>query len=247
MNARMPMMERVNDDLRKNDHGERDEADEDKQSYDFPRTRPLNEMQRPEGQVVSGIARRLHGVDWFGQEASSSLGSINPFFDIANNTVSEAISMTAISRGGIGPNARPLSNPYQQSPFDITRMNTTALRNTSPPLRYSADTRVVPSSTGIIRLDQNYMLFPTTKVIARRGGANKTTRNETELDMNLPFPVKLHYILSNPKYQEFIAWLPHGRSWRIRNPETFEKEVIPKIFRSSKIASFMRQVSCSYC
>ena len=65
----------------------------------------------------------------------------------------------------------------------------------------------------------------------------------SELDMNLPFPVKLHYILSNPKYKEVISWLPHGRAWRIIKPKEFEKYVIPKFFRSAKYASFMRQVN----
>lgn len=35
------------------------------------------------------------------------------------------------------------------------------------------------------------------------------------------FPMKLHSILSSPEFQDIIAWLPHGRAWRIlqvRNP-----------------------------
>ena len=33
------------------------------------------------------------------------------------------------------------------------------------------------------------------------------------------FPMKLHKILSCPKYSEFITWLPHGRSWRVLKPK----------------------------
>ena len=29
------------------------------------------------------------------------------------------------------------------------------------------------------------------------------------------FPVKLQMIISNPDFGDIIAWLPHGRSWRI--------------------------------
>jgi HSF-type DNA-binding len=57
------------------------------------------------------------------------------------------------------------------------------------------------------------------------------------------FPLKLHEILCSPEYQEMIAWLPHGKSWRILKPSAFENVVIPLHFRHSKYASFMRQVS----
>ncbi len=57
-----------------------------------------------------------------------------------------------------------------------------------------------------------------------------------------PFPVKLHEILSNPGYSEYISWLPHGRSWRVLKPKAFEEKIIPLFFRHTKYASFMRQV-----
>jgi hypothetical protein len=63
------------------------------------------------------------------------------------------------------------------------------------------------------------------------------------IDMSLPFPVKLHYTLSHSDYQQYLCWLPHGRAWRVLNPESFEEKVIPKLFRSHKYKSFMRQVS----
>mmetsp|Transcript_20243 Transcript_20243/g.31273 ORF Transcript_20243/g.31273 Transcript_20243/m.31273 type:complete len:550 (-) Transcript_20243:258-1907(-) len=58
-----------------------------------------------------------------------------------------------------------------------------------------------------------------------------------------PFPVKLHRILSNTEFQEYITWLPHGRSWRVLKPKAFEEKVIPLYFRHAKYASFMRQVN----
>jgi hypothetical protein len=64
-----------------------------------------------------------------------------------------------------------------------------------------------------------------------------------ELDMTLPFPVKLHYIVSNPRFKEYIDWCPHGRAWRVLNQQAFERDVIPIFFRSAKFTSFMRQVS----
>jgi hypothetical protein len=64
-----------------------------------------------------------------------------------------------------------------------------------------------------------------------------------EVDMNLPFPIKLHYILSQPNLHDCITWLPHGRAWKVTNQKVFEAKVIPRFFRSDKMASFMRQVN----
>ena len=58
-----------------------------------------------------------------------------------------------------------------------------------------------------------------------------------------PFPLKLHQILANPEFAEYICWNPHGRSWRIAKPKVFEQVVIPLYFRHAKYASFMRQVN----
>ena len=57
------------------------------------------------------------------------------------------------------------------------------------------------------------------------------------------FPCKLHAILSNENYSDYISWLPHGRAFRVLKPKAFEEDVLPKYFRSTKFASFMRQVS----
>ena len=60
---------------------------------------------------------------------------------------------------------------------------------------------------------------------------------------NRSFPVKLHAILSNPRFCFIISWLPHGRSWKILQPKLFEKEIIPRYYRHRSLASFMRQVN----
>jgi hypothetical protein len=57
------------------------------------------------------------------------------------------------------------------------------------------------------------------------------------------FPVKLHMILSNPDFEDIIAWLPHGRSWRILQQKAFEEKIIPLYFRHGRYSSFARQVN----
>uniref|UniRef100_A0A7S4RYA9 HSF-type DNA-binding domain-containing protein n=1 Tax=Ditylum brightwellii TaxID=49249 RepID=A0A7S4RYA9_9STRA len=58
-----------------------------------------------------------------------------------------------------------------------------------------------------------------------------------------PFPQKLHEILAEPNNQEWIAWLPHGRAWKILDKTKLEENILPHYFRGCKLASFMRQVN----
>lgn len=57
------------------------------------------------------------------------------------------------------------------------------------------------------------------------------------------FPMKLHEILSREEFSSIIAWAPHGRSWRVLKPKTFESKVLPQFFRHGKYNSFTRQVN----
>eukprot|EP00980_Cylindrotheca_fusiformis_P004188 scaffold912_cov119-Cylindrotheca_fusiformis.AAC.4 len=58
------------------------------------------------------------------------------------------------------------------------------------------------------------------------------------------FPMKLHQILCDPFFHDSIAWLPDGKSWRIRNQERFVDMLIQKqYFKHSNFQSFMRQVN----
>jgi hypothetical protein len=56
------------------------------------------------------------------------------------------------------------------------------------------------------------------------------------------FPWKMHMILNDPQFEHIVAWVPHGRSWRILRPREFESKVIPAYFEHSKFSSFIRQV-----
>ena len=57
------------------------------------------------------------------------------------------------------------------------------------------------------------------------------------------FPARLHTILSIDKYSHIIAWMPHGRAWKVLNKKLLVEEVLPEYFGQSKYASFVRQLS----
>jgi HSF-type DNA-binding len=64
-------------------------------------------------------------------------------------------------------------------------------------------------------------------------------------DAKYKFPCKLHQLLSNPEYHEYITWLPHGRAWKILKRKQFERVAIPRHFKHGRLYSFMRQVRLS--
>jgi len=71
----------------------------------------------------------------------------------------------------------------------------------------------------------------------------KTEKGRKHKEPAHTFPMKLHAILSNPEFQDIIAWLPHGRAWRILQHKAFEERVIPLFFRHGRYSSFARQVN----
>jgi hypothetical protein len=81
-------------------------------------------------------------------------------------------------------------------------------------------------------------------VVPEGNAAVKPAKTTTKRPQSIvSFPTKLYEILMDTKYADYVTWLPHGRAWRILKQKSFEKEVIPKHFRSARYASFMRQVS----
>jgi hypothetical protein len=50
------------------------------------------------------------------------------------------------------------------------------------------------------------------------------------------FPAKMHAILSMKELEDVVAWMPHGRSWRVLKPREFEIRVIPRFFEHSKFS-----------
>eukprot|EP00816_Leptocylindrus_hargravesii_P012855 CAMPEP_0196826598 /NCGR_PEP_ID=MMETSP1362-20130617/93710_1 /TAXON_ID=163516 /ORGANISM="Leptocylindrus danicus, Strain CCMP1856" /LENGTH=431 /DNA_ID=CAMNT_0042207175 /DNA_START=837 /DNA_END=2132 /DNA_ORIENTATION=- len=57
------------------------------------------------------------------------------------------------------------------------------------------------------------------------------------------FPKKLHLVLSCKEYYSIITWLPHGRSFIVRDPEALAEKVFPEFFKLKKYNSFIRQLS----
>jgi len=75
--------------------------------------------------------------------------------------------------------------------------------------------------------------------------SNHKTRYTMQPSIALPkdatFPIKLHYILSQPQHNDLIAWASHGECWRVLKPKALEK-ILPQYFRHGNFSSFQRQL-----
>jgi hypothetical protein len=57
------------------------------------------------------------------------------------------------------------------------------------------------------------------------------------------FPQRLINMLSNEEHSDVIAWLPHGKAFRIHKQKRFINEVFPNYFKKSMFSSFVRKLS----
>jgi len=60
---------------------------------------------------------------------------------------------------------------------------------------------------------------------------------------NGTFPFRLHEILDTRELRHLISWQPHGRAWKVHNPEEFAKHLSKYFPKQTKYASFIRQVN----
>jgi len=75
-------------------------------------------------------------------------------------------------------------------------------------------------------------------------GANK--RRAHRGGVAVPFPEKLHYMLSQVDGEgvsHIVSWQPHGRCFIVHKPQQFVQDVMPRFFKQTKLTSFQRQLN----
>lgn len=75
-----------------------------------------------------------------------------------------------------------------------------------------------------------------------KGGGKKPSNVQDKKKRAKSFPEKLMQAMMENADEEAVAWLPDGKSFVIVNPDLFCNEVLNKIFKESKYASFVRKL-----
>ena len=57
------------------------------------------------------------------------------------------------------------------------------------------------------------------------------------------FPLKMTKILSDPTTQDIVSWKPHGRCFKVKDVDKFQKYVLPQHFKTNLMKSFRKQLS----
>lgn len=57
------------------------------------------------------------------------------------------------------------------------------------------------------------------------------------------FPAKVHKMLSDPRHEDIVTWMPHGRAWKILDKERLISTALPEYLVCRKYESFTRQLN----
>lgn len=99
------------------------------------------------------------------------------------------------------------------------------------------------NTTKSSQIDHTYYDYSTrelSEVLPPKSTRNANYKQQKE---RVTFPMKLHAIISNPKYKRIICWMPHGRSWKILDKELLASVVCRENFKHANYDSFNRSVN----
>jgi len=75
---------------------------------------------------------------------------------------------------------------------------------------------------------------------------NHPCQQKTRGGVSIPFPLKLHDMLDKAMAEghgDIVSWQPHGRCFVVYKAQDFQKIILPKYFKLSKLSSFQRQLN----
>lgn len=79
-------------------------------------------------------------------------------------------------------------------------------------------------------------------LVAPNPNDNARNNNSRNID-DMTFAQKVHDMLQDASYSDCIAWMPHGRAFKVFNPAVFEKTACKRYFGHSRYSSFLRQLN----
>ena len=190
----------------------------------------LNQLQQQQSQSLS----------WMGQNINSS--AFNPsllasgvFGEPNNNSFPHDVFGTPAPNQGNLNNANLFNALNFQGPQQKRRSSSLSSGSLSP----IGKQKVVngASHEGISGM------FPPNLMENDLGGGKGAKDGKKEKKKRAKtFPEKLMQSMMDFADEEAVAWLPDGKSFVIVNPDLFCREVLNKVFKESKYASFVRKL-----
>lgn len=193
---------------------------------------------------------------WIGQNfnpaafnpAALSLGALtgggdqnsfqNQDFSLSNG------GMTNLGMPGMNPSTFQLQQQFQQVPQQQPMggsQNNKGRSNSSNSASPGPSTKGSKLSS-LLKDEQGPNERPSGK-----GGGKKNNALHDKKKRAKSFPEKLMQAMMENADEEAVAWLPDGKSFVIVNPDLFCNEVLNKIFKESKYASFVRKLHRYVC
>lgn len=195
--------------------------------------RPGAETSAKAKHVESILEPTLVAVCTFCEQSSHITHLLAPFLNNPLLTM-DAIATTAASSDEAAPPCAPNKSP-PESDSNSQRDSDSDSENSPVPEVSAKETE--PTVKRLEEDDDRKCSYRDFSHVVPKTAQPSTRHKEPT------FPLKLHMILSNPEFQHIIAWLPHGRAWRILQQKAFEQRVIPLFFRHGRYSSFARQVN----
>jgi hypothetical protein len=168
-----------------------------------------------------------------GNDSSDSKPSADSATDTSKRATESATDSNSSGNEEPGEESRRVSFPVARSKKEQDDSDSSPPSDDSPSSGNpdSEDKQSTESGTGSDSGSNNQELTP-----------QRIQPSRTENGASPTFPVKLHLILSTKEFEKIVAWLPHGRAWRILDHKALEEKVIPLYFRHGRYSSFARQV-----
>jgi hypothetical protein len=140
--------------------------------------------------------------------------------------------------------------PTPVMPLDniMSMTNDVTVTTTTPASCSSAVTGMVPREfLLLLQQQQQQQQCITSTSTAPTTATATTTTGEQPGEQNLfKFPFKLHHLLNEADrcgFDRIISWIPTGDGFRVHDPKTFAKLIMPRYFEMSHYKSFQRQLS----
>lgn len=121
----------------------------------------------------------------------------------------------------VTPSSGNLAASRSQGPCKMRQRNSAGLSTRKKSTSLSVDRRPI--------VDHTYKDHLHDPLVCSSSEQDSTEKKSTTRGgVTIPFPEKLHAMLSSNEEEDVVGWQPHGRAFLIRDKDRFVNEIMPK-------------------